>query len=165
MPENSRLSIENDFLGKNLPPDKLYDDLNEETINDVYERLNEEAKEGHKSIVIIDDFNAVLKDKNVIKTLQKIITKHRHLKCTIFLLQQNFQALKKPLRELVTNLIFFNLGKSQLKKIFDETLQINEETFNDITNQCFQNPHDWICINLKSRRVYCNFDEVLFKME
>lgn len=162
IPEGSRLSIENDFLGQNLPPDKLYDDLTIDTITDVYERLQEESKEKHTSLLIIDDFNASLKQKDIIKVLQKIITKHRHLRTTIFLLQQNFQALAKPLRELITNIIFFDLGKSQLSKIFDEALQIKQEMFEDIVEKCFKNPHDWVCINLRSRRIYTNFDEVLF---
>ena len=118
MPANSRASIENDIYGKHLPSEQLFDTLTLENITQVYEEVQEHSKEKWHSLIIIDDFQVSLKDPKIISVLQKIITKMRHLRCTIFLLQQNFQALAKPLRELVSNLITFNLGKSQLEKIF-----------------------------------------------
>ena len=56
----------------------------------------------------------------------------RHLRTSIFLLQQNFQALAKPLRELASNLIIFNLGKSQLEKVFEELIQLHKDKYQDI---------------------------------
>ena len=100
-----------------LLKDQLHDTLTEEGLTEIYLQLQESSKEKENSMLIIDDFQAQLKEPAIVKTLQKIITKMRHLRCSIFLLQQNFQALQKPLRELVSNLIIFNLGKSQLSKI------------------------------------------------
>lgn len=162
IPSNSRESIENDIYGKNLPPDQLFDTLTEDNLTDVYERLQENSKEKYHSLLIIDDFNASLKEPKVIKILQKIITKMRHLRTTIFLLQQNFQALVKPLRELTSNLITFNLGKSQLEKIFVEVAQIDKDKYQQIIDLCFTDPHDWILINLhKSRKIYCMGDQII----
>jgi len=155
MPQNSRESIEGDLFGKHLPSDQLFDTLTEENLTYVYKRLQEESKEKHHSLIIIDDFQASLKSKEILLVLQKIVTKMRHLRVTIFLLQQNFQALHKPLRELCSNVIIFNLGKSQLEKIFDELVQIKKEKFEKIIKLCFIEPHDWLLINLnKSRSVY-----------
>ena len=78
----------------------------------------------------------------------------RHLRTTIFLLQQNFQALVKPLRELTSNLITFNLGKSQLEKIFIEVAQIDKDKYQQIIDLCFNDPHDWILINLHKIRYF-----------
>ena len=129
MPENSRSSIENDIFTKHLPAEQLYDTLTEEGLTEIYERLQESSKEKENSMLIIDDFQAQLKEPAIVKVLQKIITKMRHLRCTIFLLQQNFQALQKPLRELVSNLVIFNVGKSQLSKIFEEIVQMEKEKY------------------------------------
>ena len=93
MPENSRSSIENDIFSKHLPAEQLHDTLSEEGLTEIYERLQESSKEKENSMLIIDDFQAQLKEPAIVKTLQKIITKMRHLRCSIFLLQQNFQAL------------------------------------------------------------------------
>ena len=90
----------------------------------------------------------------------------RHLRTTIFLLQQNFQALVKPLRELVSNVITFNIGKSQLEKIFDEAIQMDKDKYQQLIDVCFKEPHDWILINLhKSRTIYKMFDKVIISNE
>jgi hypothetical protein len=86
----------------------------------------------------------------------------RYLRTTIFLLQQNFQALAKPLRELASNLIVFNLGKSQLEKIFDEVMQIHKEKYLEIIDIAFKDSHDWILINLhRNRNIYRMFDRLV----
>lgn len=163
MPANSRASIENDIYGKNIPEDQLHDTLTYNNISKVYEEIQENSNEGYNSLIIIDDFQVALKDPEIIQVLQKIITKMRHLRTTIFLLQQNFQALTKPLRELASNLIIFNLGKSQLAKIFDEVVQLDKDKYQSLIEVCFNDPHDWILINLhKSRNIYKMFDLIEF---
>lgn len=162
MPSNSRASIENDIYGKNIPPGQLFETLTFDNLNQVYEEIQENSSEGYNSLIIIDDFQVALKDPVILKVLQKIITKMRHLRTTIFLLQQNFQALAKPLRELASNLIVFNLGKSQLEKIFDEAIQLNKEKYLDIIDVCFKDSHDWILINLhRGRNIYRMFDRLV----
>ena len=162
MPSNSRASIENDIYGKHLPEDQLFDTLTLENLTEVYSSIQENASEGYNSLIIIDDFQVALKDPEILKVLQKIITKMRHLRTTIFLLQQNFQALAKPLRELASNLIIFNLGKSQLEKVFDEVIQLHKDKYQEIIDISFKDPHDWILINLhKSRSIYRNFDKLI----
>lgn len=164
MPYNSRESIENDIFGKYVPDEQLYDTLDEDVLHTIYEELQDHSKEKEYSLLIIDDFQAQLKDPEIVKTLQKIITKMRHLRTTVFLLQQNFQALVKPLRELTTNLILFNLGKSQLSKIFAEIIQMDKEKYEQIIETCFKDPHDWILVNLNgSKNIYRNMDLVEIK--
>ena len=166
MPENSRSSIENDIFTKHLPAEQLYDTLTEEGLTEIYERLQESSKEKENSMLIIDDFQAQLKEPAIVKVLQKIITKMRHLRCTIFLLQQNFQALQKPLRELVSNLLIFNAGKSQLSKIFEEIVQMEKEKYEKLIQVSFVEPHDWILINFyRSKKIYRMFDEIVFDDE
>jgi type IV secretory pathway VirB4 component len=163
MPENSRASIENDLFGKNLPEEQLFDNLDLESISKVYEEINDHTKEKYNSLIIIDDLQVALKDPDILKVLQRIITKMRHLRTSIFILNQNFQALHKPLRELASNIIFFNLGKSQLEKIFDELIQLDKTKYQNLIDIAFQNAHDYLLINLhKSRTIYRNGDRVIF---
>jgi len=134
MPANSRASIENDIYGKNLPENQIYDTLTLEDLTNVYEEIQENSTNGYFSLIIIDDFQVALKSPEILKVLSKIVTKMRHLRTSIFLLQQNFQALAKPLRELASNLIIFNLGKSQLEKVFEELIQLHKDEYQDIIN-------------------------------
>jgi len=72
--------------------------------------------------------------------------------------------LAKPLRELASNLIIFNLGKSQLEKVFEEVIQLNKDKYQEIIDISFKDPHDWILINLhKSRNIYRMFDQLLLE--
>ena len=163
MPSNSGESIENDIYGKNLQPNQLFDTLTLDNLTQVYGEIQDNSKEKYNSLIIIDDFQVSLKDPEIIKVLQKIITKMRHLRTTIFLLQQNFQALVKPLLELVSNVITFNIGKSQLEKLFEETIQLDKERYQQLIDLCFKESHDWLLFNLhKTKSIYRMGDKVVF---
>ena len=166
IPENSRSSIENDIFGKHIPEEDLYSTLTQEGLYDVYEKLQDNSAEGEFSFLLIDDFQAALKDPMILLVLQKIITKMRHLRCSIFLLNQNFQALHKSLRELITNLIVFNVGKSQLNKIFEEVIQMDKNKYQDLIDLAFQKKNDWLAINVNgSRNIYRMFDKIIYEDE
>ena len=163
MPTSSRQSIDNDIFGKNLPEDQLYDDLNVSILDDIYEKLNENAKEGYNTLLIIDDFQQRLKDPDISKALERIIIKTRHLHVTTFYLVQNFQKVPKNIREIAFNVVVFNLGKSSLLRIFDELIQMKKEKYEEIINLSFKEPHDFLLINLhRTKNIYRNWDLVLF---
>jgi thymidine kinase len=163
IPENSRDSLSDDIFEKGIKNGGVYSVCDTETLTDIYEKLQENSKEKEHSLLVIDDYGAVLKQKEIVKILQKIITKMRHLRTTVFLLQQNWQQLAKPLRELTSNLITFDLGKSQMQKIFDETINLKPELFDDLMKLCFRNDHDWILISFRSRKIYSKFDLIEFR--
>jgi len=164
MPEGSRRSIENDIYGKQLPPGDLYDALTADNLEDVIEKLNESSEDGENTLLLIDDFQSALKDPDIQKRLQTIVTRMRHLRCTIFILQQNFQKLPKFLRELVTNVITFNIGKSQLNKLFEETVQLDKEKFQNLIDLAFKEKNDYIIINVNgNRNIYKGFDRIVFE--
>jgi DNA replication protein DnaC len=164
IPTTSRESIENDIYGKQLPVEDLYDDLTEETLAEVMDKLEENSSNGEFTLLLIDDFQAALKNPNIINILQKIVTRMRHLRTSIFILQQNFQKLSKFLRELVTNVITFNVGKSQLDKLFDEIVQLDKNKYQSLIDLAFQNKNDWIAINVNgSRNIYRMFDKINFE--
>jgi thymidine kinase len=164
MPEGSRRSIENDIYGKQLPPGDLYDALTADNLDEVIEKLAESSEDGENTLLLIDDFQSALKDPDIQKRLQTIVTRMRHLRCTIFILQQNFQKLPKFLRELVTNVITFNIGKSQLNKLFEETVQLDKEKFQNLIDLAFKEKNDYIIINVNgNRNIYKGFDRIVFE--
>lgn len=162
MPEASRRSIENDIFGKNLPEDQLFSDLNVSMLEGLYETLNANSENGENSLILLDDFQAIYKNRDIAMGLERIIIKLRHLRCTIILLCQNFQKLPKPLRELAFNIVLFNVGKSQLEKVFEEVITTKRHIYDDIIKLAFQDPHDFLLINLhRSRKIYRGFDEIV----
>ena len=160
----SRKSIENDIYGKHLPDADLYDALTADNLDEVIEKIEESADNGENTLLIIDDFQSALKDPDVLARLQKIVTRMRHMRTTIFILQQNFQKMAKFLRELVTNVITFNVGKSQLDKLFEETVQLDKNKFQALIDLAFQERNDWIAINVNgNRNVYRMFDRIVLE--
>jgi hypothetical protein len=146
-----------------LPKEQIYSYLDADVLQDIYEKCVENSADGEFSMLIIDDFQNVFKDADVTKTLQKIILKMRHIRTSIWLLQQNFQALPKSLRELTSNVITYNLGKSQMGKIFNEFYDYSDKQYQQIM-KLYKNPHDWLILNLKHQRLFFKFDaEVIFE--
>lgn len=165
MPESSRNSLQTNIFEKYLPKDQIYSYLDADVLQDIYEKCVENSANEEFSMLIIDDFQNVFKDADVTKTLQKIILKMRHIRTSIWLLQQNFQALPKPLRELTTNVITYNLGKSQMLKLFDEVIQMDKEKFNEIMDLAFVDKYDWLVINLRNKNMYSKFDRIIYEDE
>jgi len=164
IPTGSRRSIENDIYGKHLPDADLYDALTADNLDEVIEKLEENAENEENTLIIIDDFQSALKDPDVLARLQKIVTRMRHMRTTIFILQQNFQKMAKFMRELVTNVITFNVGKSQLDKLFEETVQLDKNKFQALIDLAFQERNDWIAINVNgNRNVYRMFDRIVLE--
>jgi len=56
IPTGSRKSIENDIYGKHIPDADLYDALTPENLDEVIEKLEENADNGENTLLIIDDF-------------------------------------------------------------------------------------------------------------
>lgn len=163
MPPSSRASIhDNPF--EDLAEDKVHDELDEDTINFIYEMLKTNSEEDETSLLILDDVQRALKDKFVLKSFKNIIANRRHLKATTFCLVQNYNALDKSLRSLATNIICFgNLTPSQFEIIREEHLNIDKDTFKKIRKMCYNDPHDWMLINCESERIFKKFDEIMYE--
>lgn len=140
----------------------LYHEYTPEVLMTIYEKCLANAEEGMNSLVIIDDFGSQFKEKETEKILNKLIIKMRHLHTTVFLLAQGVTQLPLKWRQMQTNLVMFNLGKSQLERVFNETIQLSKEQFERICS-LYKEPHDCLMISLKHHRIFKDFDEVILK--
>lgn len=164
MPKKSFDDIVDNPFKKWLEDDEIFYDLDAEVLDTIHDSVKANCEAKETSAIIMDDFQRLYKDKTILKGLQKFITEVRHLNCSLFSLQQNFQKCPKFLRELAFNVLFFDLGKSQNFKIFDEIFNVNKEIFQKIT-QLFKKKGDFICINTHSNRIYFNYDEIIINDE
>lgn len=165
IPEISLHSIsEKDNLYKKYldDGDHLYHEYTPEVLMTIYEKLLANAEEGMNSLVIIDDFGSEFKNKETERILNKIIIKMRHLHATVFLLAQNPTQLPLKWRQMMTNLVLFNIGKSSLERVFNETIQLSQDQFDKLCT-LYREPHDCLMMSLKHRRIFKDFDEVVLK--
>jgi len=165
IPENSLHSIpvkDNLFLPKENESKFIYHDYSEETLQEILDQLHDESADGYSSLLVIDDFGQKFKtDKRCENLLNTIIIRMRHLKTSIFLLTQNIYQNPKKWREVCTNLICFDLGKSQMEKIFNEFFDYKKEQFDEIM-KLYKNPWDYLLLNLKHKRLFFDYNEILF---
>jgi len=165
MPHSSRKSLHNNIFDKYLKEDQIYEELNEQNINELYTKLKNNSEDGYRSLVIFDDVQKALKDHTVLKSLKNIIANQRHLKVCNIILLQNYYSLDKSLRELANNIIMFKLNKSQTEKIFNEAVESAKDKFSEIRDLVFDKPYTWLFINLPSQRIYKEWDEIIYNNE
>lgn len=164
MPAHSRGSLKNNIFAQ-LPEDQLYDQLNVDTINDVFSKVQENAEEKRFSLIVMDDVQAFLKDKLVAKRLMEICANRRHLRCSIWLMNQTYRSIPRQIRQVITNIICFKINKTEMENIFSEQVEIFKDHFQRIIHKAFKEPHDYLLIDTGSQRLFRNFDEILLDEE
>lgn len=162
-PPTSRASFQDSSPLKDLPEDRFYDDLNESSIEDVYQKISENTENGHFSLVLFDDLQRMLKSGSVTNRLKDLIANQRHLRAVFIITLQNYLALDKQIRNIANNLIFFKLSKPQLEMIEKEFWIQGEKVFYDMVNHIFRDdrPHTWIMLPRQQNRQFNEFDEII----
>lgn len=163
IPENSFASIseKDNVFAKYLPAENIYHTFDVDTMEEIYGKLEENSSEGYNSLLIIDDWGHLLKDKKMETILSKIFLKNRHLRTTSVVLVQNYYMLGKKLREIINNVVVFNTNKSQNKKMFDEQFDLTEEQFKAMM-RLLPTTHDYVIANLKYKRIFHDWNELVF---
>jgi len=163
IPENSMNSIheKDNVFKKYLNPDNVYHTYDTETLNEIYDKIEENSSEGYYSLLLIDDFGNQLKNKAEVKILQSMFLKNRHMRLTAFVLCQNFFQMPKLIREITNNAILFNTNKSMNEKFFNEMVNIKKDDFYKLM-KLLSSTHDYILVSLKHKKLYHNWNEIIF---
>lgn len=164
MPPHSRSSMRDNIFNQ-LPEEQLYDTLTNETIDDVFNNIEETADDGGFSLIILDDMQAYLKDKYVAKRLTEIVCNRRHLHTSIWLIAQTYKSIPRQVRQMLTNLFVFKVNKTEMENIFSEQIELFKEHFQSVINKTYQSPHDYLFLDTQTQRIFKNFDEILLDEE
>ena len=130
--------------------DKVYHELTIELLYEIYDELDKikqmnikKKRKPEYSLVIIDDMADVLKDKNLLKAMNKLLIKARHL-CTGFIFTlQSFYYFPKILRKQLTYISIFKpknieewytISKELLNLKKDDALQLYKYVFDELYN-------------------------------
>ena len=164
MPTSSRESMKTNLF-KNHPEDKLYEELNNRSINDIYNKLIVSSAEKETTLLILDDVGASLKNNDIQVILKKIIFNRRHLKVHIIILLQSYMSCVKEIRKLIENVIMFKPSKTEFENLFDELFETKKHLACDIMKVAYKEPHDWLLLNTNSQRLFIGFDELIINQE
>ena len=160
MPTSSRESMKDNIFKKH-PEDKLYEELNNSTINEIYNKLKIASAEKETTLLILDDVGASLKNTDIQVTLKKIIFNRRHLKVHIIILLQSFMSCVKEIRKLIENIIMFKPSKTEFENLFEELFETHKHLALDIMKAAYKDPHDWLLLNTNTQRLFIGFDELI----
>ncbi len=165
MPENSINSLKKNPFEK-LNPSNIYYELTNSTILDAYEKIDGWSKDKEKTLLYIDDMTADLKkSKFIIDFLKQLIYNRRHLKLNIVMTAQVYPNIPLDVRKCITNLILFKPPKMELLKVFEELIESKKDRFEDILRLVYDEPHNFLFLNVLSQRMFKNFDEIIMHDE
>jgi len=165
IPPTSRASIENSFFEKNLPEENIYDELTLENLEEVKQKIEENADNGYKSLIIIDDLQKDLKNNDIRKLVLHLNNNKRHLKLSMWVLLQNYTKLDKQVRMNLTDIITFKVSKPEIKNIYEEHVELDPDMFTNVQKYLFKNPHDFFYLNTNSQRFFSNWNEICINEE
>ena len=157
---NSRSSIKDDFWENNLETEQIYDDLNIDNLIDAYSKIELDADNNFKSLIILDDVQKNLKG-DCEKLLLHIINNRRHNRICIWICCQNYKTIPLQVRLALTDLFIFKVGKGELENIYEELTEIDKNKFNIITNNAYKVDHSFLYLNCLSQRLFNNWDEIV----
>jgi hypothetical protein len=160
MPSSSIKSMKNNIFKKH-DEDKMFNELDFDTINEIKNRLDEYTKENESTLIIMDDVGAELKNIDIQKILRQIIYNRRHLKCSIIMLCQSFLSIPREIRKLINNAIMFKPSKIEFENFIHELFEQKKDKIIDLL-QLYKNKGDYLFLNVESQRIYKMFDEIIF---
>jgi energy-coupling factor transporter ATP-binding protein EcfA2 len=164
-PSHSRASVSNNFWEKNLPEEQIFDDLTLENLQNTYDYSQENAENGYKTLIIIDDNQKYLKDLDIQKLLLHMVNNRRHACLSIHLLCQNYFQIPKQVRMALTNLFVFKVSKPEITNIYNEQIESSKELFDKIMSISFNKKHEFLFIDCLTKRIFLNFDEIIYQLE
>jgi len=145
-PPNSRGSISNDFWGKNLETEDIYDELTLENLQEAYAIAEANRDEGLRTLVIFDDVQKQMKGEAE-KLLLHMINNRRHASLSLWLACQNYISIPKQVRQNLTDMFIFKVSKVEMGNIFTEHLEVSKEVFEKLQQILFKQPHEFLYIN------------------
>jgi hypothetical protein len=165
IPPTSRASVDNQFWEKNLPEDQIYDDLTIENLEEVYEHIESNSESGNKSLIIFDDVQSKMKNNDIRKLILHLNNNKRHLKLSMWVLLQNYTKLDKQIRMNITDLIVFKISKPEMKNLYEEHIELDQNVFNEVQSLLFKKQYDFFYLNTNSQRLFSNWNEIIIDDE
>ena len=161
-PSHSRSSMADDLFGK-LPAEQLYDELDEDNLNEVMNTIKDKD-EDENNCIIIDDMSSYLKDHDVAKLLKNLIMNRRHYHCSVYFLTQTYFSVPREIRRLFSNMFIFKVSKDELTNIFNEVVEDKTKynLINEIRKMVFDKSYNYLFLNTDSGRMFKNWDELIF---
>ena len=162
MPKTSRASLPGDPF-KDHPEHKLFDELTETCLGFVLEYCRIASEANQWSLLVMDDVAAELKNNNIQKLLKHIIYNRRHLKLSIHILSQSYNAMPLAIRKALSHCVLFKpANKKELEAVFTELMYQTKEQQEALSHHCFPEgqPHNFMFLDCSKGHIHKNFNRI-----
>jgi len=140
---------------KDHPPQRVYHDLEPETMDKIIKDAIDVKEDGGNSAIIIDDMSEYLKDKTVEQRLKKLIYKHRHYKTQIIITMLNLKSLPKQLRNLIDCYIVFRPKSNiEIQSLNDDVFNLGKDDLKQLLDYVFDEPYNFMFYNQRTHTFY-----------
>mgnify|MGYP003668167715 FL=1 len=165
IPRSSLRSIKGDPY-KTIDDENIRDDLDEDFLDFVLEKAEENSSQGYKTLLIVDDGSSKLKaNKAIIDKLTLLVHKHRHLALSMFILVQDLVSVPLGIRKNVSQLFYFKPSNEKSNQIFREEFMglFSRDETNAILKFVFQKKGDFLNIKIQAEPIeyYRNFNKLI----
>jgi Cdc6-like AAA superfamily ATPase len=145
--------------------EKYFTDCNNETLNEIIERLKEsvDEDEGIRNLLILDDCIHMLSsstEKN--SALNEIITQSRHMKLSVIIVSQQLKKINTLIRNQIDCISFFRTHKIKEYQALEELLNINKKILKIFYDQATKTNNGFLHISLMTNTpvFFRNFDKM-----
>lgn len=148
--------------------DKVYHELTYDALSQLHDELldrkdknTEDEEPPEYNLVIVDDMANDLKDKNILKMLNKMLIKARHLNTGFIFTLQSYLYMPRILRKQVTYAsVFRPRTRAEWQTINEEILQKDDKDAKKVFDYVFDAPYTHLDIDTFENRLYKNFNEL-----
>jgi len=160
MPPNSRASLKGDPF-KDHPKEKLFDELTYEVLEFVLAFCEVASRENQHSVLILDDCAAELKNSNIQKILKQLIFNRRHLKLSIHIMTQSYNAMPLSIRKNISHCVCFKpRNRKELEALFSELVFLDKKDQLKLFQHIFDVQYNFMFVNTALNKFYKNFNEL-----
>ena len=150
-------------LSKNIfrDHDKMHDELTYETLETVHEACLQASADKENSLLVLDDVTASLKDSDIQTLLKRLLYNRRHLRISVIILTQSFNATPLAIRKAVSHFIVFKAAnKREFEAIFSELIQTPRDIAEALQRFVFRKKHDFLYGDVATGSFFRNFDRI-----
>lgn len=148
--------------------DKVYHELDIETLKEIVNGLEAKKNEAEAnddeleySVIIIDDFASSLKDKAMVRFLNSVITRTRHLQLHIIICLQSYLYCPLIIRKQFTYVSLFKpRNKREWETIMNELINLNKDDALKLYHYIFDEKYTHLDIDNVENKMYKNFNEL-----
>ena len=168
-PPTSRSCFEHSVL-QHADPHKTFDELNEETVEQIYDLVvanrdtgdEQDPPEEYYALLYLDDVQQALKSKLVERKFREMLQAYRHLNLTILCSVQTIMSVSKSCRDLFRCLIQFREPSRLVRqRLHDEWAgQLDKEQFAELLEYVWDKKHNFLFVD-REKNQFCKNLNVL----